>query len=292
VPCYTTASSTKVPRRTAPRNPPTIPPPPSSSLRHQRLGDHWTKFFVEQSSFPVFVTIQPNFDRCSPRSSAAPSAGSFPNADKAWELLRPLFYQLDRLRTECPIPPYLRPDQRFQGIAVMEKHSTNAHIHLLLRCRDRLDQFSTAMFMLEMLDNVEKDRPDPHDNEWQRQAWDLIAAGRRWSKDPYWTRTSSVLKLLAPAGTAMVQMVRTSDDLERVCGYMTKTWYQSTHHLAARATIHAYDPVLDWKELREFHASVEDSKFARPYRIDPITGAVTLDLDKPIVWKSKGRVVR
>jgi hypothetical protein len=73
---------------------------------------------------------------------------------------------------------------------------------------------------------------------------------------------------------------------------MTKTWFQSTHNLAARATVQSYDPVLDWKELREFHASVAVSSFARPYRIDPITGVETLYLDNPIVWKSKGRVVR
>jgi len=173
----------------------------------------------------------------------------------------------------------------------MEKHRVNAHVHLLLSFETWLDQFWAGMFLLEVLDNVEKDRTDPRDDEWQRETWDRVASGTGWSKEPSWSRTSSLLQPLAPAGTAMVQMVWTPDDLKKVCDYMTKTWFQSMDQLAARRTINSYDPVLDWKELREFHAAVEPSRIARLHRIDPATGGKILDLDN-LVWKSKGRVVR
>jgi hypothetical protein len=269
----------------------TIPPPPSQSLRQQRLGDHWAKFFFEQAKFPILVTIQPNFDSCPSPSLAASGGASTGYAEKVWDMVRVLFHRLDRIHTGCPSPAYLPSHERFQGIAVMEKHRINAHVHLLLSFENWFDQFWAGMFLLEVLDNVEKQRLDPRDDEWQRDTWDLVVSGTGWSKDPSWSRTSSLILPLAPAGTAMVQMIWTPDDLKKVCDYMTKTWYQSTDQLAARRAIQSYDPVLDWKELREFHASVEPPRIARLYRIDPATGAKILDLDN-LIWKSKGRVVR
>jgi hypothetical protein len=173
----------------------------------------------------------------------------------------------------------------------MEKHSSNAHIHILQSFETWQEQFWAGMFLLEMLDNVDKARPDPRDDEWQRETWLQVAGGGGWSKDLLWTRTSSLLTPLAPAGTAMVQMVWTPRDLDRVCDYMTKTWYQSFDRLAARREVQAYDTALDWKELREFHATVDADRIARRYRIDPDTNAKVLDLDKP-VWRSKGKVLR
>jgi hypothetical protein len=54
----------------------------------------------------------------------------------------------------------------------------------------------------------------------------------------------------------MVQLVRTEDDLEKVCRYMTKTWVQTQHQLAMQARTPADDPFMDWKLLRDFHAAV------------------------------------
>ena len=177
-------------------------------------------------------------------------------------------------------------------MAVLEKHSSNAQIHLLLRCQDWSDQFWTGMFLLEMLDNVDKERRDASDDYWQHSTWELVEAGFRSSKDLLWTRTSSILTPLAPAGTAMVQMVRSAADLEKVCDYITKTWNQTTHQLASRLTTANYDQVLDCKLLSEFHQTVDPAKYARIWRIDPRTGGRVLDLDMPLAWKSMGRVLR
>lgn len=203
-----------------------------------------------------------------------------------------LFTRLDRNRTGCPVPTYLPPHLRFQGIAVLEKHVSNPHIHLLLRCQDWLDQFWAGVFLLEMLDNVDKDRADPRDDAWQNDTWDLVQDGAGWSKDLLWSRTSSILTYLAPAGTAMVQMVRTPKDLDKVCNYMTKTWYQSTHQLAARDVTRSYEPVHDWRQLSEFHETVPPSQYARIYRIEPETRTKILDLDMPFVWKTGGKKLR
>jgi hypothetical protein len=146
--------------------------------------------------------------------------------------------------------------------------------------------------LLEMLDNVDKVRSDPRDDDWQHETWDLIQGGAGWSRDLLWSRTSSVLTLLAPAGTAMVQVVRTRKDLQKVCDYLTKTWHQSSHQLASRDVTRSYDAALDWTELCEFHTSMPPSQYARCYRIEPGTRTKILNLDNPIIWKSGGKKLR
>ena len=171
----------------------------------------------------------------------------------------------------------------------MEKHSTNAHIHLLLRCDDRLEQVLRSLFLLQMLDNVPRKRPTKWDDRWQREAWKVLIQLGGWSDDLLWGREDSVLTDLAPAGTAMVQFVNRPSDLRAVTGYMTKCWKESAHTLATRRELLAYEEAFDFKELREFHAPADE--FARLDRIDPVTGSRVLDLDKPLRWKHRGRIV-
>ncbi|MES2255153.1 MAG: hypothetical protein V4559_08940 [Pseudomonadota bacterium] len=174
-----------------------------------------------------------------------------------------------------------------QGFAVLEKHDTNPHIHLLLRCQDGADQSDTAEFLLEVLDNVPKDRKDLRDERWQKDTWgEILKRGGR-GPDLMPCRKSSMLTNVAPAGTAMVQIVRHEDDLGEVARYMTKTWSQSQHRLAGFASDVFVEQSTDWKFLDEFHASVDPSRIARQDRFDRITGAL-----KPRAanasWKTNG----
>jgi hypothetical protein len=219
-------------------------------------------------------------------------SSDFPNADRVWDLVQTVFFRADGLYNSISNAAYLPPWARFQGIGVLEKHKGNVHYHLLLDCLDPDDQFLRSLFLLEMFDNVAKHRDDLRDERWQREAWELIVAQGGWAEDLLWTRTSSILTPLAPAGTAMVQLVRTDEDRDTVCRYITKTWNDSTGTLADRKTVRCYDPTHDWKELSEFHSEMGHHRPARCSRIDPATGTVTLNLDKPLLWKQEGRVVR
>lgn len=90
----------------------------------------------------------------------------------------------------------------------------------------------------------------------------------------------------------MVQLVRTDEDRARVCGYFTKTWNGSQASLASRRSVESYDTALDFRELSEFHSDMGQVKPVRCYRTERETGALVLDLDKPLTWKQGGRVIR
>jgi hypothetical protein len=268
--------------------------PKSLPLRQQRLGDHWAEYLQDRVRYAILVTIQPNFDWGGPCHVRAvqSSSSAFPNADNLWDLIKTIFFRLDCFYNSISNAAYLPSRARFQGVGILEKHRDNVHCHLFLNCLNPTDQFFRSLLLLELLDNVVKDRNDDRDDRWQREAWELITAKGGWSEDPSWTRTSSILAPLAPAGTAMVQLVRTDEDRAKVCRYITKTWNDSIASLADRRSVGCYDPAQDCRELDEFHSDIGRTAPARYYRIDPATGSLSLDFDKPIVWKQRGRVVR
>jgi len=173
----------------------------------------------------------------------------------------------------------------------MEKHATNPHAHILLSCRDKNDQARRGDFLLEMLDNVPKPRRDWRDEQWQRERWASILGTAKASEDLLRDRTCTFLTDLAPAGTAMVQLVRTDEDLEKVCRYMTKTWFQTQHQLASQTRIAADDSYMDWKLLREFHARVDPARAARKHRFDRCSGAIVPSHSATGTWKALGRIL-
>jgi hypothetical protein len=279
----------KSPQAQSVTEPPTITPP-SSSLRHQRLGDHWTKFFIEQSSFPIFVTIQPNLWRAPSPVKVAPGTPATP-ANKAWAIFSTVFYRLDREWSGCDRVATLPPVTRLQGAGVMEKHFTNPHNHVLINCADQDDQEARGKFLFEFLDNVPKRRQDDRDEIWQQETWEAILQRGSISDDLIQDRTFSILTDIAPAGTAMVQVVRTEADLDTICRYMTKSWFQSQHQLATRAGQLTSEHAMDWKLLSDFHAPVPPSRQARRHRFDRKSGAVMSDTAHG-VWKVRGRTIR
>jgi hypothetical protein len=176
-------------------------------------------------------------------------------------------------------------------MAVMEKHATNPHPHILLSSRDATDQSRRADFLLEMLDNVPKPRKDLRDEQWQRERWANILDTPTTGDELLRDRTCTLLTDLAPAGTAMVQLVRTEDDLEKVCRYMTKTWVQTQHQLASQARMAADDSYMDFKLLRDFHAPVDPARVARKHRLDRRSGAVLPSHGAASAWKALGRIL-
>ncbi len=245
------------------------------------------QFFNERAKFPVFVTIQPNLASAPSPIKVAPGTPTTP-ANKTWAIVSTLFFRLDRKRTGCARPAILPPDERFQGSAILEKHDTNPHVHLLLRCHDNDDQAAKGEFLLEELDNVSKVRKDGRDEAWQRDVWEALLRRPCLPGD----RTLSMMTPIAPAGTAMVQIVRTEEDLRQVCRYMAKSCGQTQHQLSTRAAMAADDPFLDWKELDSFHAEVDPLGMARRHRLDPITGIIVPHTGANETWKAQGAKVR
>ena len=79
----------------------------SIPLRHQRLGDHVSLFIADNVTYPVAVTMQPNFGWME-------SGGS----QRVRELTKAVFYCLDHLHTGCPRPEFLSPSDRLNGLVV------------------------------------------------------------------------------------------------------------------------------------------------------------------------------
>jgi hypothetical protein len=173
----------------------------------------------------------------------------------------------------------------------MEKHFTNPHNHVLINCVDQDDQEARGKFLLEFLDNVPKLRQDDRDEKWQRETWEAILQRGSISDDLIQDRSFSILTDIAPAGTAMVQLVRTEADLDAICRYMTKSWFQSQHQLATRAGQPTLEHAMDWKLLSDFHAPVPLHRQARRHRFDRKSGAVISDTANA-VWKVRGRTIR
>ncbi len=87
----------------------------------------------------------------------------------------------------------------------------------------------------------------------------------------------------------MVQVVQTSDDLERVSRYITKEWRYTTEQLALRTHI----PLNDWAmpafELQEFFPPQKHRPARRWKRC--ADGSLELDLDNP-VWRNDRGIVK
>jgi hypothetical protein len=225
---------------------------------------------LSNTAYPVFVSIQPNFAWSQPDRV---NRGDGPTMVR--NLLRDLFYRLDRDHTGCPKPEYLPPISRFNGFVVVEKPKTSPHAHVLISCVDGFEQLGQALTLFKLLDNVTMRT----DQEWAESAWRFVTA----YSAPHESRTDrkySLLTGLAPAGTAMVQRILGAADHERVARYMTKTCYQSG--------IGGED--LDFFELRDFFPVIPKKLHARlwsPEERNP--NHHVLDLDKPLKYRVSGR---
>jgi len=195
-----------------------------------------------------------------------------------------VFFDLDRLFSTCPDPACLDPEERFNGWAFIEKRNVSPHVHILISCRSWTDQMWRSLFLLEALDNVTKERRDTRDDRWQRETRATIRA-RPWSSWRRWKPHQSVM----PRGTAMVQVIRTADDLENVSRYVTKEWRYTTEQLALRTHV----PLDDWAmpafELREFFTH-QKHRPARPWK-RCADGSLELNLDK-LAWRNERGIVK
>jgi hypothetical protein len=204
-------------------------------------------------------------------------------------LLAAFTHHVDQRLSGCPKSGFLSPRERLQGWMVLEKVDGNIHVHILVCCRDAHHQRMTALFLFEALDTVPDDRKDPRDDAWQQDAWECLVR-RGWLKDCGRTRKHSpFLQRLVPGGTAMVQTVWNDADRTKVAEYITKELSHSTLS-AARASDY-WNSKSDFQimPLNEFHSDLGRRKPASCIRVDPETGAQTLNLDDPHPWKWGGK---
>jgi hypothetical protein len=198
-----------------------------------------------------------------------------------------LTYRLGQFRSGCSRPQFLGAADRLQGVAVLEKCHGNIHAHVLFDCANAWDKLWTAVILFDLLDTVPDNSTDPLDDAWRKDMWQMLMQ-RGWLSQMGRSRTySPLLYDLAPGGTAMVQVIQTSEDLERVCKYMTKEMIGSSSDLARLNPYWARKADLQFRLLSDFHAPIE--KPASRIRIDPRTGCKTLNLDDPHPWKWCGK---
>jgi hypothetical protein len=264
-----------------------ITPPPSTPLWHQSLGDHWASYLAAEVKFPIFVTIQPNTASGAPlRVRTAPGSNS--PEDRLSAFTSKLLYDLDKTISGCPKPGLLGPRDRLQGYVIFEGLESNAHPHILISCRDRFEQFWTALRLFELLDTVPHRRKD-QDDEWQRETWELLV-WKGWLTEVGRTRTfSPLLHRLAPGATATVQPARETVPGRSVFGYVTKELGRATLALATETRYWADRADFHVRQLCEFHSRAGYEVPASRIRKDPLTNALTLDLDDPNPWKRKGK---
>lgn len=202
-----------------------------------------------------------------------------------------VLYDLDAAISGCPKPGLLGPRDRIQGYVIFEGLASNPHPHFLISCRDRLEQFWTALRLFELLDNVPHRRKDV-DDEWQREIWHLLVS-KGWLSETGRTRTfSPLLHRLAPGATATVQLVRQSKPGGGVFAYVAKELGRATLALAAEDSYWADRADFHIRQLREFHSRAGYEVPASRIRKDPLTGGLTLDLDDPNPWKRKEKRIR
>lgn len=240
--------------------------------RFHALEDQYADFLASLVAYPIGVTIQPMF---------GPSDGATGNA-RVRELTNQLFHELDRRYTGCQQPRWLAHAQRFNGFGVVEKCSLNPHVHLLLSCRSKGDQESRSTFLLEVADNVTKDRPDPRDDHWQRATREYIRT-HPWAHDRCWAPHESVVARFAGKATVMVQHILSENDTRRWAGYLTKAWGYSAASLAHRQAIPLHEAAFDWFELRDFFPP-DPKPAARNWKRDP-DGSMVWDFN----WRIPGK---
>jgi hypothetical protein len=243
--------------------------------RFRRLGDPWSDFIARKSKHAIAVTLQPNFGW----SDGATGSTRVRNLTKG------LFYRLDELYTGCPQPRWLAHKQRFNGFVVVEKRNVSPHVHLLLSCESFGEQMTRSTFLLEVADNVVETRKDPRDDRWQRSTREFISR-RPWSQVRSWAPNQSLVTLLEPKATVMVQVLVTDDDMRRWAGYISKGWGYSADDLAERQSTPVDDWALDWFELRDFFPP-DPARAARPWKSGKV-GVLTLDLDD-LAWRLPGK---
>ncbi len=224
------------------------------------------------------ITIQPNYGWCSDDKGVI----------RLRRLIERLSRLLDQLYSGCPDPLWLRPTDRFNGWVFVEKRNSNPHVHLLISCPSGIDQVFRSLFLLEVLDNVVKQRQRAQDDRWQRETRAFINH-RPWSAKQRWRPTDSVLKPLAPGATAMVQVLRTQEDVREVSHYITKEWRLSTEQLAARSRVPLMDWAMDYYELQEFFPTQRRPPARRWCRAPD--GSQLLDLDRP-VWRNHRGIIK
>jgi hypothetical protein len=174
---------------------------------------------------------------------------------------------------------------------VLEKRDANVHAHILLSCKNALDQLLTYLTVFQHMDNVPvAKREKPEDTAWRTQTWQLLAAR---IKEPFRTRSHApVLDRVCPGGTAVVQMVRGTKSKIRVCRYMTKELSKVTLALASQSSYWATKADLSIRSLQDFHRDLGDQMPATCVRKDPKTGARSLNLDDPFPWKVGNRHIK
>lgn len=213
--------------------------------------------------------------------------GSTSPTDPAWAALQKLLYRLDKRLTGCPKPAYLPPKKRLQGFAVLEKIQSNIHYHILIDCPDAADQVWTAIQLFEALDTAPVERCD---HAWQQETWEALV-DRGWIREVGRDRTHSpFLAAIMPRATATVQLVKSDDDREKTCRYITKELGAGTLELANASDHWAAKSDLQIRALKEWHAPIQPNRYARNYSVDPDTGTLILNLDKP-TWKVAGKTL-
>ena|SRR3569833_621730 len=268
-----------------------IPPPPSATHRQTPLRDQTASYLAGLATYPVFLTVQPNLGHAAPLRVSTGLVKATPE-DQVWSFVRTLAYRVDQVRWRCCKPELLGPDRRLQGFVILECRNGNIHAHILITCTDWWDQFWTSLALFDLLDTVSGSHTDLAGDTWREEAWSLLT-DKGWLTEQGRTRTHSpLLHKLAPGATAMVQRVRSAEDKERVCHYMTKEMAGSSPALARQSEFWAAKADLCIRELKEFHPPLGGKKPASLVRTHPETGAQTLDLDRLDAWKCGGRLVR
>lgn len=260
--------------------------------------------FCRTVRFPIAATVQPNFAFEGRSSRSLRTSSSRNQGDRLRELIKELFYQLDRAYTGCAKPQYLPPEKRFNGFVFPEALQTNPHVHIILSCRNDMERRFRYWFLLWALDTAPaKDSPRGLESDRYNEelAWSLLSRGGRpwmaWT-DPYLrSRFLSNLSFqgrrFAPAGTAKVQKLETYNDVENVFVYDTKTWGRAAIRAPQSKSVDVNDYTHNYWELSEHFSRLGIEDPARCCRFDPDHPGSYLPYDGTRVWHRRGgRVVR
>ncbi|WP_422385492.1 hypothetical protein [Oceanicaulis alexandrii] len=250
-------------------------------LSKNLCGADYAQVFENYADHAIAVTIQPNFARHGSIKTAC-NIDIYNNVERVRGLVKDLFYDLDRRYLQCPKPQFVASHMRFNGLVVLEKHSTNPHVHIVLRCADPIEQTLRYAFLLEML-STQTEAGNAH----EEAAWKLLERHGGWHGGEVRERTASVLRAKAPKGTAKVQWLSTEADTRAFYRYMAKTWQVDTQG-RFNSTFHQ-DWNMDLWELRDSHSEISQSDPARFWAIDPERpNHIKLDLDRPLKWRRSG----
>ena len=259
---------------------------------HRRLSAAYAKHFRDQSTFPLALTIQPNFGATPSARSVKSVRPGFAQAQlrRARELLPRIMAEADACFLNCSKPHFVPPDWRFNGTAVLEDPYGNPHWHLIINSLCSVEQHERFRFLVEVFDNAKLHRNE--DCERERKLWETKQRHRRlvtlvggYRNAPGQPLPPSLLVKHAPAGTAHVALLASDHDVDRWCGYLAKHAVGTFHSLAHETSrmSHDFEP-LPYCELSEFFSDVGRAQPARPYAInrnDPTKGTMSF----PLRWR-------